>query len=76
LFKALRAAGNAATKRAEEIIAVAREVIHEATLARIDYVKVVDADTLQPVETAGGSTVLLLAVFFGKTRLIDNIRLP
>jgi pantoate--beta-alanine ligase len=76
LFKALRAAVNAARKPAEEIIAVAREVINEATLARIDYVKVVDADTLQPVETVGGSTVLLLAVFFGKTRLIDNIRLP
>jgi pantoate--beta-alanine ligase len=76
LFKALRAAGNAARKSAEEIIAVARKVINEASFARIDYVKLVDAETLQPVETAGANKVLLLAVFFGKTRLIDNIRLP
>jgi pantoate--beta-alanine ligase len=76
LFKALRAAGNAARKSAEEIIAVARKVINEAPLARIDYVELVDASTLQPVDTAGPNSVLLLAVFFGKTRLIDNFRLP
>jgi pantoate--beta-alanine ligase len=51
-------------------------VIGEAPLARIDYVEVVDAETLQPVEMAGPNTVLLLAAFFGNTRLIDNIRLP
>jgi pantoate--beta-alanine ligase len=76
LYKALRAAAEAGQKSAEEIIAVARKVIAEAALARIDYVEVVDAETLQPVEMAGPNTVLLLAVFFGKTRLIDNIRLP
>jgi pantoate--beta-alanine ligase len=76
LFKALRAAGSAATKSAEEIIAVARKVISEAPLARIDYVELVDARTLQPLEMAGANSVLLLAVFFGKTRLIDNVRLP
>jgi pantoate--beta-alanine ligase len=75
LYKALRAAAKAGQKSAEEIIALARKVIAEAALARIDYVDVVDAETLQPVEMAGPNTVLLLAVFFGKTRLIDNIRL-
>jgi pantoate--beta-alanine ligase len=76
LYKALRAAAKAGQKSAEEIIAVTRMVITEAALARIDYVEVVDAETLQAVEMAGPNTVLLLAVFFGKTRLIDNIRLP
>ena len=76
LFKALRTAGSAGRKSAEEITAVARKVINNAPLARIDYVDLVDARTLQPVETAGPNSVLLLAVFFGKTRLIDNIRLP
>jgi pantoate--beta-alanine ligase len=75
LFRALRAATNAARKSAEEITATARKVINEAPLARTDYVELVDAKTLQPVEMAGSNTVLLLAVFFGKTRLIDNIRL-
>ena len=75
LYEALRAAGGVAGKSAEEIIAAARTVINEAPLARIDYVEVVDARTLQPVDTAGPDAVLLLAVFFGKTRLIDNIQL-
>ena len=76
LYKALQAAANSGKKSASEIVALAREVINEAPLARIDYLEVVDAATLQPVEIVGANSVLLLAVFFGKTRLIDNIRLP
>jgi pantoate--beta-alanine ligase len=75
LHKALQAAANSGKKSANEVIALAREVINEAPLARIDYVELVHAKTLQPIEIAGPNTVLLLAVFFGKTRLIDNIRL-
>ena len=75
LHKALRAAANAGEKSASEIVAVAREVINQAPLARIDYVELVHAETLQPVQAAGPNTVLLVAVFFGKTRLIDNVRL-
>jgi len=41
-------------------------------LARIDYVEVVDADTLQPVERIGRPTLVAVAAFFGKARLIDN----
>ena len=75
LYKALQAAANSGKKSASEIVAVAREVTNEAPLARIDYVELVHADTLQPVQAAGPSTALLVAVIFGKTRLIDNIRL-
>ena len=75
LYKALQAAANAGKKSASEIVALARKVINEAPLARIDYVEVADAETLQPVEIVGANSVLLLAVFFGKTRLIDNMRL-
>ena len=74
LYKALQAAANAGKKSASEIVALAQEVINEAPLARIDYLELVDAATLQPVQSAGPNTVLLVAVFFGKTRLIDNIR--
>ena len=49
--------------------------IEKAPLARIDYVEVADANTLQPVRLATRPTVIALAVFFGKTRLIDNIQL-
>ncbi len=75
LSKALRATASSGKKSAAHIVELARSVISEAPLARIDYVEVVDAETLQPVEIAGPDTVLLLAVFFGNTRLIDNIRL-
>jgi pantoate--beta-alanine ligase len=75
LHKALRAAANASKKSARDIVDLATKVIGEAPLARIDYVEAVDAETLQPVEIVRSSSLLALAVFFGKTRLIDNIRL-
>ena len=75
LHKALQAAASSGKKSAKDIIALVQELINEAHLARIDYVAAVDAETLKPVENAGPNTVLLVAVFFGKTRLIDNLRL-
>jgi len=75
LYKALLAAKDAGRKSANDVVALAQRVINEAHLARLDYAEVVDADTLHPVEIVGGNSVLLLAVFFGKTRLIDNMRL-
>ncbi|HZR04341.1 MAG TPA: pantoate--beta-alanine ligase [Candidatus Udaeobacter sp.] len=75
LHKALRAAANAGKKSARDVVGLARKVIGEAPLAGIDYVEVVDAETLQPIEMVRSNSLLALAVFFGKTRLIDNIRL-
>jgi pantoate--beta-alanine ligase len=75
LHKALLAAANAGEKSVRDIVDLARQVIGEAPLARVDYVEVVDAETLQPIEMVRQNSLLALAVFFGKTRLIDNIRL-
>jgi len=75
LHKGLRAAANAGNKSATEIVDLVSKVIGEAPLARIDYVELVDAETLQQVEAIRPNSLLALAVFFGKTRLIDNIRL-
>jgi len=75
LYKALLAATDAGKKSARDLIALARKVINKAPLARIDYVELVDAETFQPVQTSQPNSLLVLAVFFGKTRLIDNIRL-
>jgi pantoate--beta-alanine ligase len=61
---------------ATRIIGAVRERIGQAPLARIDYVDLVDAENLQSRKTAEPNSLLALAVFFGKTRLIDNIRLP
>ena len=73
LRKALLAAKDSGKKSPKEIVDLTRKIISEAPLARIDYVDLVDADTLQPIEVVGPNSLLALAVFFGKTRLIDNI---
>jgi pantoate--beta-alanine ligase len=59
----------------EHIIDAVRRRIASAPLARIDYVELVDADTLQPDQRVTSNSLVAVAVFFGKTRLIDNIRL-
>lgn len=41
-------------------------------LARIDYVEIVDGETLEPAETIEGPILAATAVYIGKTRLIDN----
>ena len=46
-----------------------------APLTRLDYVEFFDPETLQPVAQVKHGTHMALAVFFGKTRLIDNGRL-
>lgn len=73
LHRALVAAKS--KKSSKEIVDLARSTIGEAPLARIDYVDLVDTETLQPLDAAKPNSLLALAVFFGKTRLIDNIRL-
>jgi len=73
LRKALLAAKNPGKKSAKNTVDLTRKIISEASLARIDYVDLVDADTLQPIESPEPNSLLALAVFFGKTRLIDNI---
>jgi pantoate--beta-alanine ligase len=47
--------------------------IESAPLARIDYIEFVNARTLEAVKQAGPDTVVAAAVFFGRTRLIDNL---
>ena len=59
----------------EKIVAAGREIIGMASLARIDYLEIVKAETLQPVMDAGADSLIVVAAFFRKTRLIDNLRL-
>ncbi|MHB8094526.1 MAG: pantoate--beta-alanine ligase [Candidatus Aminicenantales bacterium] len=49
--------------------------IEKEPLARIDYIEIVDQRELLPVERIEGAVLIALAVFIGKTRLIDNIRI-
>jgi len=59
-------------RRAAVIAAQMREMIEIADDARIDYIALVDPDTLRPVETVAGPTLAALAVKIEDTRLIDN----
>jgi len=53
-----------------------RDVLAKEKRARVDYVEVVDANSFEPVARIGSHpTYILLAVFIGKTRLIDNVLL-
>ena len=56
------------------LVALMQRTIREATLARVDYVAVVEASTLKPLATLtrGRRVALLAAARFGSTRLIDN----
>jgi pantoate--beta-alanine ligase len=49
------------------------EKIIQRSSAKIDYVKLVDAETLQDVATANGGSVIVVAVVFDDVRLIDNL---
>lgn len=51
------------------------KIIQTSPLARIDYVEIIDDQTLTPVETVKPGTFAAVAVYYGKTRLIDNIYL-
>jgi pantoate--beta-alanine ligase len=53
----------------------ARDVISPVKRARIDYMTIVDAENLEPLENLRPTALIALAVFIGKTRLIDNFRL-
>jgi pantoate--beta-alanine ligase len=76
LRKALLAARDSGRQSAREVVDLARQIISEAPLARIDYVDLVEAETLQSTNSVKSNSLLAVAVYFGKTRLIDNIVLP
>jgi pantoate--beta-alanine ligase len=59
--------------QADQMLAVARSGIEASPLARIDYLALVDAETLQPVTALERPAVLAVAVFYGEVRLIDHV---
>ncbi len=59
-------------RRAAEVLASVSGVLASEPLARVDYAELVDADTLEPLDAIERPALLALAVFIGRTRLIDN----
>ena len=76
LYRALKLAEDRVRSGERDAAAVetaARDLIESEPLARIDYVAVVDPETLESVERITGPVVVALAVRIGETRLIDNM---
>ena len=49
-----------------------KEIIESEPLAKIDYVEIVDMNTMKNVSVIQGEILCAIAVYIGKTRLIDN----
>jgi pantoate--beta-alanine ligase len=75
LFRALSAAKTAhdsGERQAERLRRIMRDMINAEPLARLQYVSCADYDTLEELQQVTGKTLLSMAVYIGKTRLIDN----
>lgn len=59
-------------RNSEVIISKMTDLILEKTTAKIDYIEIVNSENLQKIEFLKGEILIALAVFIGKTRLIDN----
>ena len=59
-------------KSAAAVTGAMSELISAEPLAKIDYVSMVSWDSIEPVETIEGPVLVAMAVYIGKTRLIDN----
>lgn len=61
---------------AGRLAAAARGVFAEEPAVRVDYVEIVDNDTLEPVADISRGALVAVAAFVGSTRLIDNLLIP
>ena len=75
LYRSLNAAKEAYENRerdADQLRQIMKDVLASEPLAEMQYVSCADYDTLEELEIVNGKTLLSMAVFVGKTRLIDN----
>ena len=59
-------------KSAEKIVSSMKEIIKSEPIAEIDYVEMVDMNTMKNIDAVEGAVLCAIAVKIGKTRLIDN----
>jgi len=75
LSKSLKAGKEAienGEKNSEKVINIIKQIINSEKLSKIDYVEVVDLKTLEHIEIIDKPILVAIAVYIGKTRLIDN----
>jgi pantoate--beta-alanine ligase len=66
------AAGETSASKLRKIV---EKCLRAAPLGRLDYIEIVDGQSLAPVRKVKSGDTIALAVFFGRTRLIDNLQL-
>ena len=79
LSRALHAAEAHAARgerRAAALLQTMRAALQEEPAIRVDYIAIVDPDTLLPIDDVDGGGLLAIAAYVGNTRLIDNVLLP
>jgi pantoate--beta-alanine ligase len=74
-LEAIRQRIDAGERRAAPLAQLAKDMVAATPGARLDYAEIVAWETLQPVAELRGRVLIALAVFFGSTRLIDNLLL-
>jgi pantoate--beta-alanine ligase len=75
LYEALRAVRASGIRKSRTLIEMAIAIIKQASEAQIDYVEVINAETLNPIEEVNGPARMAIAVNFSGARLIDNLAL-
>jgi pantoate--beta-alanine ligase len=76
LYRALEAAGNELASGVRDVLQLQtslRRKLDSERLATVDYAEVVDAERFEPIVRVNKPAYVVLAVFIGKTRLIDNL---
>ena len=59
----------------KNVIAAMKEIIQAEPLTKIDYIEIVDSNSIRKTETIDGPVLAAIAVYIGKTRLIDNFNI-
>lgn len=72
-LKKAKTALESGERNAETIKKIIEDTINKETLSKIDYVSIVNSDSLETVCTIENSILIAMAVYIGKTRLIDNL---
>src|SRR5262249_35903489 len=62
-------------RRSGKLIEAGKQIIAEEAIARLDYLEIVDPNTLDQLEAVSQPALAAIAVFLGSTRLIDNVHL-
>jgi pantoate--beta-alanine ligase len=72
-LRSAQAKFEAGERNAADLISVARDVFDSEHTVKLDYIEIVNPESLDPIGTISGDVLLAVAAYVGKTRLIDNV---